>query len=199
MTKIDKAMTLAENQLLEITQRYIDQNIDLDVWVISIADVLKELTVLQAQKGKGRDKLIDNDIKNIKEYLSDVFTGGTLIDRDVDLDTQKIKPEKVKFGLNKLVKEINKGNVSDKELLNRIQLYGEHTRTLRIQTELESKVSKGYKECLNILQQTKGSGIDHHDICIHAASLGWTEIESFKNQVGLPPRAPNCICTLVYR
>lgn len=199
MNKLEKRLVRQFDLLDSLVSSLFNGSIELDKWIISTADVLKEMSIIQAQLGKGGDQLDDSDIKRINEYLSDVFTKGEVIARDINLETQKVTTEKKPFGLQLLIKEINRGEVSEDELRNRIKLYGEHTRTLKNDVEANRKKNQGFNEVLNILQATSGKGTNHADICIHATSLGWQSIENFTKTVGLPPRHVNCRCTLVYR
>lgn len=200
MNKLEKRLVSRGELLDSLVSSLFRGSIELDTWIISVADVLKEMTIINAQLGKGGELLDESDIKLINEYLSDVFTKGQITSRDIDLENQKVTTEKKPFGLQLLVKEINRGEVSEDELKNRIRLYGEHTRTVKENIEANRKKNNGFTEVLNILQATKTKrGTNHAKICVHATSLGWQSIEQFKKSVGLPPRHPNCVCQVVYR
>lgn len=200
MNKLEKRLKRQSDLLDSLVTSLFNGSIELDAWIISVADTLKEMTIINAQLGKGGELLDEQDIELIREYLGDVFTKGEITSRSINLENQKVTSERKPFGLQLLVREINRGEVSEEELRNRIRLYGEHTRTVKENVEANRKKSTGFTEVLNILQATKSKGgTNHAKICVHATSLGWTTIEQFRKVVGMPPRHPNCVCTVVYR
>lgn len=199
MRKLEKRLEANYQELDSLVSSLFSGKTGLDVWILSVADILKEMTITNAKIGRAGE-LTEDDLKIIREYLGDVFTKAQITSRDIDLETQKVTTKKVDFGLQLLVKEINRGEVSEDELRNRIKLYGDHTATVKNTIEKERKKDLGFTEVLNILQATKTKGgTNHADICIFATSLGWQPIDKFIKEAGNVPRHPFCRCSLVYR
>lgn len=188
-----------QNQIESLTARYTSKHITINTWATEFADLLSELTIAQVQQVRRSKILPDSDLALIKNYLEEVISNARVTQRDVD-SRGKINRTKHEFGIKKLTREISKGDVSPEQLMERVRLYGQHTRTVAEEVKKEINKEQGKTEVLNVLQKTsKGKGTNHAPICIEATSRGWMNVDEMEKTVGLAPRHANCICLLVYR
>lgn len=197
--ELEQKLSNLQNSLETFTDIFIQGDFDLDIYLITLADTLKSMTIIQAQIGKGKATLTETDQKQIKDYLKQVFTIGELTSREVTDDGKVISAQK-KFGLKELLTDINSGNLTDKELKNRVKLYGQHTATIKNEIEINRRMDQEFNQVLNVLGQTRtGGGTNHSKLCIACQADGWMTIEDMRTKYGIPPRHPFCNCSLIYR
>lgn len=162
-----------------------NSRIDLDEFILTQADELKKIHILQATVAKeGRADLItDTDRKNISKRLKEQFTSGK------DPDSGK------RFGLKFLLQDIIKDNPSEAEIANRIKLFTESGKISFNESEREYKKNQGQTEGRRQL----GENDNHCPECVRYAGLGWQDISKLIMPTQQCRCKNNCKCTVIYR
>ena len=196
MKLLDAGIDAGFESLDKLIDGLFNGEITLDKFAVSSADTLRDMSIYEATKAKGgRAGLDKKELNIVSSFLKNTFTNGTLINRTVN-DDGTITKEKKTFGLNRFVRDLKNGDETRESAKQRIKFYGESTKVL--DAEIKS-ANDEFTMALNILNKTKGTGINHAKICIAATSEGWLEIATLKAKYGYPPRHINCRCNLLFR
>lgn len=159
-------------------------SMDLDKFILEIADRLKNIHIWQAALGKqGRTDLLGTtDQKNLSKRLKEQFTSGR------DHDSGK------RFGLKYLLQDIIKGESLD-SLKNRIRMYAESGKISFNESEREYKRQQGLTQARRVL----GTGHEHCKPCVEYAARGWQPISRAIMPTQECDCRMNCKCQIIYR
>jgi len=159
-------------QMRRQTENFITGNITLATWQERIAGNLKDAYVVNLQLGRGG--------KAVTTFSDYGRIGG------------RLKFEYAK--LDQFAQEINLGQLSEKQIMARIQQYANGARTAFHDGKRAAKLDAGFNE-----ERRYTNPAEHCDDCVGYEALGWQPIGS------LPPPGTgsvcmhNCKCDMDYR
>jgi hypothetical protein len=159
--------------------------IDMTKFLLEGAQTVKELHILNAvfSVGGRADKLTQGQKNTLQLRVKEQLTGG------------KDSLTGDRFGFKELIKDLVKGDVTEAQLKNRLDMYADSASQTQSHVELTAKKEDGYTQGF----RTLGSTDNHCDECVTLSSLGWislTDLVPIGSQCSCRSR---CKCQLQYR
>lgn len=182
---LENGLSDRRSKITESIDRYLSGKIEIDRFILQIADSIKDLHVLNAviavggrkdQLSKKQLEVLRTRVKNELTTTKDPFSGD-------------------KYGLQVLTRDLLKGNLSEAQLRDRLNKYADSANLTQEFLKCETQKSNGKKEGLRKL------GASHKNCteCLAYAGLGWVSID----KLVLPGQAcscrSNCKCSIIYR
>ena len=168
-----------KTELQQIGQRLIDGQIDLTQFQQQAGQTLKNIHTSQAILGRdGLENMAANDWLRVGRELQRQYYRG--FDRENDR----------RYGLAHLSREVANGDVSDRQLLNRLSMYGESGKVSH------SEAFKAANEGKWAIRKL-GATDRHCAFCLDQASEGPRRIEDVPSVGCCPQCMSRCLCQLV--
>lgn len=180
---LDQLIADGSDRLQAVGRRLAKGEINVPQFQREVTASLTRLHLAGGMLGRGTDKdLSDSDFAVLRKTLREQFHAG--------YDARAKKP----YGLLHLTAELNARQVSEAELLNRLDLYANATKFSYFEMERVSMEEQGLTEVKRAL-----TGGNHCPQCASYAGIGWEPIE----HAILPGQQcdcrTRCQCLLVYR
>jgi len=191
---------LSQNQSLSLLDGSIQKNrdklqnlaigltsgkIDLVRFVVDSSQAIKDLHILNATKAlSGRaDNISTQQLKILSDRVKEQLTG------------KKDPLTGDRFGFKYLIRDLARGQLSEAQLTQRLNLYANSAELTQNHIIKEQKVENGYKEAFRQLASADRACKE----CVKHSSLGWISLEDLVMPGEQCSCRANCRCTLIYR
>lgn len=181
---LESGITDRSESIRKVTDSYLSGKIEIDTFILKVADSLKDLHVLNAVIASGgrKDQLSKQQLAVLRGRVKS------------ELTTTKDSFSGDKYGLQQLTRELLRGEVSESQLRDRLNKYVNSAALTQGYIEHEKQKSNSKKEGLRRLGSTENC-----PECLKYAGLGWVSIE----ELILPGQScscrSNCKCFITYR
>lgn len=163
--------TITEN-IVRLTERFVDGGIDLESWQVRVADEIKNGYIVSASVGRGgRDQMTSADWGRVGGRLRWEYTY-----------------------LENFALEIYQGNLTEAQILQRAKLYGRSVRVGYFDGLTAAKQAGVFVEERRVLGVA-----EHCPDCIEYANMGWQPIGTLPEPGERSVCLRNCKCSKHYR
>jgi hypothetical protein len=173
----DRLQTLAENLA--------SGGIDITRFLTDGSDAIKNLHILNAVNAVGNraDALTKDQVKELNRRVKEHLSGG------------KDKLTGDRFGFSELIKDLVKGNASEAELKNRLNMFADAAALTQAHIKrVQIEADKTYSQALRVLGVA-----EHCPECVSYAGLSWVKLSDLIMPGDRCSCRANCKCTVVYR
>ena len=173
-----------KSRITDSIDRYLAGSIEIDKFMITVADFIKDLHILNAVIAVGgrKDQLTKQQLSVLQDRVKSQMT------------TTKDPISGDKYGLQVLARELLKGEVSEAQLRNRLAMYVNSAEQTQEYIEHEKQKTSGKTEGLRRLGTTENC-----PECLEYAGLGWVKLENLILPGQKCRCGSNCKCFIVYR
>lgn len=181
---LESGITDRRNKVSNTIDRYLSGKIEIDTFVLQIADSIKDLHVLNSVIAVGgrKDQLSKQQLQALQSRVKGELTTS------IDPITSE------KFGLQVLTRDLLSGEVSEAQLRDRLNRYMDSAVLTQNYIKNEHQKSKGATEGLRILGSTENC-----KECLEYVGLGWVKLDKLILPGQQCSCRSNCKCSITYR